>query len=1229
MINSKMNLTTEQQESVNHRGGALLVSAAAGSGKTKVLVERLLSHINDGANIDEFMVITYTRAAAFELRERIHEELLTKLSEAPGNKRLRRQALLCRGAAIDTIHTVCSDILRENSHLVRLPPDFRIADTTESMLIMSETADKVIGELYDNIDANPGFKQLIDTVAGARDDKQLVEFLLDIYNKIRSLPDPGSWLNEQINKQNFEGIKDISDTDYGAYTLSKMKSVANYVKSEVNRLCNEMEYHPDFKVKYSDSVNELESQTDAFLAALESGWDEAGRMSCFVFSRAKSISGYDDLKEIRKKCIAELKKCTEELKICSKEHIKEMESLSPAITALLNLLKSFDSAYSEEKKRRGAADFSDLEHLTLSLLVDETTKEKTTLAHTMSKRYKEIMIDEYQDVNAVQEQIFNAISDNNKNIFMVGDVKQAIYRFRHADPTIFLSKYKSFKTKDEKDSENNNESETNNNDKKLPSSQFGRKIHLSQNFRSRRGILDTVNYIFTNIMSVDFGELEYTKKEHLIHGRSETVSKQGKQGIPYHDDEETADVSVDLLDMSTLEAENEDENPTAIKIEAEYIASKIQQIANGSYYITGENGEHRPAVLSDIVILLRSMKNRAWQYAAALSEKEIPSELPGGEGYFDTIEISAALSLLSVIDNPLQDISMASVLSGPIYKFTSDELAEIRVEAKGMNFYEAVKKSAEHNKCSEETSTKCKEFLIELDNLRAMVYDMSADRFIWHVYNSTGLLGIMSAMKGGEKRRQNLIQLAESAGRFEKTGYKGLFGFLLYIRAVQERDEELPLWSDDKSSSSIASGSVKIMSIHKSKGLEFPIVFLANVNKSFNYMDMNKSAVFHSDLGIGTMFVDKSKRIKYSTLARNAIRSKLRDEMYSEELRVLYVALTRAREKLFITAAIPDAAKLLDKINFLPSDKISSFSLMSMRSILEWLLTGLRNIDQKTAVLQVIDTGSLFSENEIKNVTDHTTEYTISNKADRNLETEPVSYTGKKEFNSIEYEPLKYPYKNAVDLPSKLTVTGLTKLADPESEAAKWVKNESFGHQNTTLPGFLSGKREMTGAERGTLLHNVMQHIDRKKSSRDGEISNELQRMAIAGIISEDDIKVINKKQIADFFSSNIGGRLINAKNVQNEFRFSLLNRADSYFPGSGTDLILIQGVIDCFFEENNELVIIDYKSDKVSEKTIFDKIDLYTPQLDAYAKALERITEKKVKEKLIYFFEVSKALSV
>ena len=1232
MSEKTIQFTPEQKASINYRGGSLLVSAAAGSGKTKVLVERLLSRIDEGDDIDDFLVITYTRAAAFELRERIHEELLNKLADSPGNLRLRRQSMLCKGASIDTIHTFCSEILRENAHLVRLPPDFRITDESESTVIMNDAAESVLNEMYENITEYPGFPLLVDTITEGRDDKSLSDVLLDIFKKLQSTPDPDGWVKSKIEAQKLDGIKDISETDYGLYMLKSLQSTVGFCKKELEGLIEGMNAHAPFADKYSSSLTETLTGVCALYSAFDKGWNDAHHNRNISFPRPMPIRGYDELKDIRTRCIKELKSCISELEISSEEHLHDMKMLSPAITTFLKLIQKFDNYYSEEKRRRGVVDFSDLEHMTLSLLIEKDSKEKTELAHSLSSRYKEIMIDEYQDVNEVQEYIFNALSKNRDNIFMVGDMKQSIYRFRLADPLIFLSKYNRYKEYDFRIN-------------KPVEGYEGSKVHLSHNFRSRAGILSVVNHIFSNIMSSGFGEMEYTGKEWLVPGGDEKIGEKGKRGKPYLDSENNYNkncVELDIIDFYGKKNESEEENLSIIEIEAEHIARKIESLLNKNYEIKDEKEGTRQVSCSDIVILLRSMKGRAWRYATALAQRGIPVEYPGSEGFFETIEVKTALSLLSVIDNPLPDIPLAAVLTGPIYGLTSNELAEIRACNPGLNLYDALIKSAELQIVSSETSVKCKKITSDIKEFRSMAADMPSDRFIWYVYNKTGLPGLAGSLRNGKRRRSNLIFLAESARKFEKSGYKGLFGFLTFIRNLQERGYDLTEGPDTKITGAESKDTVRIMSIHKSKGLEFPIVFLANTSKNYNFQDSRKSVVFHTDLGIGTMLTDKKRRIKYSTLARSAIQDKLNNEMLSEELRVLYVAMTRAKDKLVITAALKDATRTLEKIKALPPGKVAPQLMRSMRSMAEWILAGTREICESKVLINTISADALKrSENkfigtiadvEAPGVKEAEKEAPDINKVISSSDRFDLMPSLLRLPETLSNFNLKYPYESSTVLPSKLTVTGLTNQADTAADSATWTREELRQVKSHTLPPFISKKLKMSAAERGILLHLVMQCIDHNMMSLEPDIADidkQLQLLVLSNIIAEEQRCEVDKQKISRFYCSGIGSRVINAKKLYREFKFSILCPAEDYFSGGGSDEILVQGVIDCFFEDEEEIVLVDFKTDKVTDKNFKEKAKYYTPQLYAYADAIKRITGKHVKERVIYFFAIDTAYSV
>ena len=1218
MSEQKFSLTPEQAEAVTYRGGALLVSAAAGSGKTKTLVGRLLSRVAGGEdNIDEFLVITYTRAAASELREKILDEISIRLADEPENRHLRRQSMLCRGAPIGTIHAFCTDVLRENAHLAGLTPDFRVADESESAIIKSEVLEHVLDKAYETIGTSGVFRELVDVMSAGRDDARLVNIILDAHAKLQSSPNPRAWVSEQALRSSMSGITDVSETIWGAQLMEKARRTTEFWLDEIMRSKECSRSCDELNKSYGTSLDATIASMSSFLNALDSGWDEARRHSRIDFPRPKPLSGYEGFKDIRKRCKAAMDKCSRIFECSSSELIEDMLAVEPAVTALLELILEFDRAYSEEKRRRGTVDFSDLEHMALSLLIDEETGEKTGLARTISLRYREIMVDEYQDVNAVQELIFNAVSRDGGNIFMVGDVKQSIYRFRLADPSIFLEKYRSFASAGD-------------------NPDGGARILLSKNFRSRAGILDAVNFIFGSIMSVEFGEMDYTESESLIPGRT---------------DDECTDpaVELDIIDMSAAargdydngdEDGDEAESPVKAQVEARFIAEQITELA-GKYMISDGRGGSRPAEYSDIVILLRSIRDKAWQYAAALTEYGIPVDLPGSEGFFETPEISYALSLLSVIDNPMQDIPLAAALRGPVYGFSADELAAIRIGARDKtDFYGALVKSAE-------TDEKCAAFLNDLDSLRELSPDMPADRFVWHVYNRTGMLGRFGAMLGGVRRRGNLMLLVECARRFEQSGYKGLFGFLTYMRGLRERGAEPAISAD---AAAPVQNAVRIMSIHKSKGLEFPVVFLADTSKRLNNRDAQKPVVIHPRLGVGATLTDRRRRIEYPTLARLAIQSRLKSEMMAEELRVLYVAMTRAREKLIITAALADAGRELEKLSKYSCANIPAQALEDAKSMAEWILLPALNRPE----------AAFLTDGPVREERRDEWDVRLIEAAEKSqirarpgepgsegpvgaAEGMPGEDGAERDEGCNEYvEVLRkrfsfvYPHACAPDLPSKLTVTEFKGRyfdyeTSEEAEKTELLEPTSArkGRFAFERPDFIAGRTFLTAAERGTALHLAMQYIDFEKATDAEGVRDELRRLVDMGFIAQAQADAVDVHKITGFFGSDIGMRVLGAENVRREFKFSLLYPAGRFYPGGGEDKMLLQGVVDCFFEEHGALVVVDFKTDRVTADTLGERAKIYAPQLAAYADALERITGMRVKSRVIYFFDIGAAVEV
>lgn len=1194
MSGTALDFTPQQKTAISARGSALLVSAGAGSGKTKVLVERLLGYLSnpeDPCDITEFLIITYTRAAANELKARILDELSERLTYDPGNRHLRRQTSLCFEAPISTIHSFCTEIIRENAHLLSISPDFRVADESESGLIKDKVLEELLEERYETIHETPGFSLLVDTMSAGRDDRRLKEIVLDAHIKLQSHEEPLKWIQEQLKLLELDGVTDASETEWGRFLMADARKKAVYWYDVMLCLLEDMSVHLDFSKAYGESITATAESLRRFARALEKSWDEARACAVIDFPRPKSVKGYEELKEIRKKCRDAVKKTASVFECASKDLLEDMAAVYPAVAELLKLVSDFDKAYSLAKKMRGIIDFSDQEHMTAHLLTDRETGAPSELALSVSKRYREIMVDEYQDCSRVQERIFSAISKDGKNIFMVGDVKQSIYRFRLADPSIFLRKYKSFA--DEPDAEGAN----------------GRRVLLSTNFRSGAGILSAVNFVYKNIMSEEFGEMAYTEREFLYPGRADASG-------------DAPAVELDVLDMRRPEPEDEEENTEnteKAEIEADFVAGRIEALVDSGMKIPDGQGGTRPVSYGDIAILLRSVRDKAGVYAQALIKRCIPAGLPGGESFFETLEVSVTLSLLGIIDNPMQDVPLIAVLRSPVYGFTPDELAMIRLADKKTDFYSALLKTAE-------TNVKCAHFLEELNSFREQAPELPSDRLLWHVYNKTGLLGIMGALKGGELRRLNLMKLLELAGRYEANGYKGLFGFMTMIRHLMDSGGE-----PDENNDTTSGDAVKIMSIHKSKGLEFPVVILADTTKRFNNKDVTKPLLIHAQLGVGAKRTDLTRRIEYTTLARMAVSKKLTQEMMAEELRVLYVAMTRAREKLIIVSTFSDAGKELAKLQKDTKAPVPPQVMEGIMSHAGFILTAALLKPEAECLREgpadlTADDGRRWDIRRISACNSGLS-------GQMRIETEPVHVKARIEDVEALREKLQfdYPYAKAAEIPSKLTATELKgRFAD--FEAAQEADIPEFSKKQSAplpRPNFITLKTDLTASERGTALHLAMQYIDYNKCQSIEAVKEELSRLKNKYFISGRQYESVDASKILTFFQSAVGQRVLRSEKLYREFKFSLLVKANEYYDGGGDDEILFQGVIDCCFVEEGALHIIDFKTDYVTPETIEEKKRLYKGQLAAYGRAMERLTGLPVGSRILYFFMTGTAAEI
>ena len=845
-------------------------------------------------DIDRILVVTFTNAAASEMRERILDAIYKKIEDNPNDVHLQKQITLLNKASICTIHSFCLDIIRNYFYEIDISSNFQVGDSTEMELLKQETIDELFDKKY--IDKDKKFLKLIDIYASYRGDEKLKDLVLKIYNQTRSNPFPEKWLDEKIKMFNLRDKldRDFSETIWGKLILKELEEEIkeNILKLDkiYKKLSKEQELY-----KYADCIlNDKEQleKIENFFKIEENKWDNVYdalqnlQFMKWPIDRKVSNSYKDEAKEQRDKIKKSIVSIAQKMMLYkSNEANTTIYEYYEMLNSLKELIVEFDNEFTNRKKEINKIDFNDIEHFALKILIDSNNKEEilpSKVAKELQNKFEEIAIDEYQDSNLVQEYILNSVSKQN-NIFMVGDIKQSIYRFREARQELFIEKYKTY-----------NEVS----DEKINS---GRKIKLFKNFRSRQEILDLTNWVFESIMSDNLGDIEYTKEEYLNLGASYEKNQNVEPELHILDfsKEETDDIwkendeeeSNDIQEMQKLQKD---------AIEAKLIADEIEELFKQNFIVQEKNGNKRKIEYKDIVILLRSTKNVAPIYEKELLSRNMPVFCDTTSEYLDTVEIQTILALLKIIDNPMQDIPLVNVMRSPIGNFTDNELIEIRLNDIQSYFYESILKARVSAK--EELRNKIEIFLNLLENWRELEKEMPLNELIWKIYNDTNYYNYVGLLTNGSLRQANLKMLFEKAKQYESASFKGLYNFIHFI-------DRLRIKNNDMSAAKIVGENdnvIRIMSIHKSKGLEFPVVFLSNVSKKFNKQDLNDTCIIHQDLGFGPKNIDTDYKIEYPTLSREAIKLKLEQEMISEEMRILYVALTRAKEKLIITATVND-----------------------------------------------------------------------------------------------------------------------------------------------------------------------------------------------------------------------------------------------------------------------------------------------------------------------------------
>jgi ATP-dependent helicase/nuclease subunit A len=1155
--------TAAQQAAIQTRGSAVLVSAGAGSGKTRVLTERLMARLTDpeaSVDLDRFLIITFTRAAAGELRGRITEALAEALARDPENRRLRRQSALVRRAQIGTIHSFCAAFLRQYSHLAGIGPDFAILDDQRARSMKESALERVLDAGYEQPEKHPGFLALADTVGAGRDDRRLGALVLELHEKMQCHARPERWAEEQIRAMEAPAA-DAGETVWGRELLRGAAETAAYWAEEFQRMLALIQSEPAIAKAWLEGFADTADALRELCRCLEQGWESA--RACFPIpfkmgtlhkSPDKALS--EDLKARREACKTDMKKLEQSFALSSEKLLEDRAFTAPAMKALLALVQDFDRVFSAAKRRANLLDYADLEHFTARLLLDGEGR-PTELALQARDRWEEILVDEYQDVSRVQDDIFRALSRDGANLFLVGDVKQSIYRFRLADPGIFTEKYLRYP------------------DDALSPSGEPRRILLRENFRSRREILDAANAVFSRCMSQALGDVDYDDAAALRFGAE---AYRGSVPVPE-------------LTLLRLTPDGEEEAPDKVAQEAALVAGKIRGLmAQGLLVQDGD--AFRPLDYGDIAILLRSANNVSPVYRRELQRLGVPVGFGQGGGFFRAAEVSAVLSLLSILDNPHQDIPLIAVLRSPALGFDADTLSAIRAADRKADFFTALQTWSAGD-------ARGRDFLALLDRLRRMAPDLRAAELVEQILEELDLLAVCSAMRDGEQRRARLLELVELSERFEASGYRGLHRFVLWLRRMAEKGQEPSLGEESRS-------AVHLLSIHKSKGLEFPVVFLCDLARSFNKQDASATVLVHPELGLGPKVTDLDRRVEYPGLQRRAVAQRLERETLSEELRLLYVAMTRARERLFLTASCKEPEDLLEKAGLLAGTPMAPTLLARARNPLLWLLGAALADGERHLRLEIADAAPAESDDAASSAS--APDPAVAAELERRLS-------------------FVYPYREAESLPSKVTATELKAHAEPDPDA---LSLSPKSRRSFRLPDFSREEKPLSGTEKGTATHLVLQSIDFARTGSLQAVRDEIERLRAARLLSDRESAAVDAQAIVTLFASPLGQRMLTASGLQREFRFSLLCDASEFFPVSPGERVLLQGVADAFWEEDGALVILDYKTDRVKSRAeAEERAKVYASQLRAYATALTRICRKRVRECLLYFLNAGETVAV
>lgn len=1176
--------TTDQQHAIECCKGSVLVSAAAGSGKTTVLVERVIRRLTDEDNpcsAEDLLIVTFTRAATAQMREKIGAAILKRLSEDPTDRHLRRQYMLLPFAKICTIDSFCNDLVRENFHALGISLDYSLLDNETAVIMKNDVCEAMLERAYEE-DSDGSFSGLSDMMSSGSSDEDFAKLIIKMYDISTAYPFPDLWLDSLIEEYS---QPDINKSCWGVIIKKYVCDMLDYCVSSSNDMMAAMESDSIVADAYGAAVQSDINMYAELREKVNRDWDEA--LEAFNTVKYMGLGrvpkGYESetkntVMTARKKLKDLLKKVPNIMCVSSGEHSEDVRLMRGPVTKLIELVKQFGREYSAEKDKMNSADFSDILHRALNLLAVSDGRGgyiKTDLARELSSHYVEILVDEYQDINEAQDMIFKAISADENNLFTVGDVKQSIYRFRQAMPEIFLRRRSTTHS--------------------FESGKYPLGITLGSNFRSRVGVTSCVNYIFRQLMSTEAGELEYDDSEAL-------------NAAAKYPERDTPDCELHVVTDKGNRADT-------LEAQARYVARYIDRTVREGKTLVTKGGALHPASYGDFCILLRTAKNVSSVYANALSERGIPVFSPETGGFFEAAEISFILSLLRVLDNPVQDIPLAAVMLSPLFGFSAGELADIRASAKERleagetePLYRSVTASAD------EGDEKAAAFLKKIESLRRLSLTLSAGELVRRVCEETGFDAIVGAMPDGERRRLNVGLLCDYAEKYEAAGNLGLSGFIRFIDKVARTSGDLATAARPSENADI----VRIMTVHQSKGLEFPICILADMQHAFNERDNTESVLISSSAGLGMKRRTEDGISVYDTASRRAAVITSERMGRSEEMRVLYVALTRAKENLVMVTSVPNPEKGLAKVAVECGigERANPFAVLRMNNFSDLVLTALMRhpAADELRKLSGVDVPIFLPEKDrfkLKVVVSDSESFMTESANEQKIAAKPVF------FDEV-CERLDYS-----DPRSVLSSVPAKRAASDGSE--RGINREYFA---SSRPAFMSSGG-LTPAQRGTATHKFMQFSNYAAARAD--IESELARLVDGGFLSEDEGKAVNVSAAKRFFMSSLAERIFASDNVMREKKFAALFPAKFFYPEltgeAAEEKIVVQGIADCVFVEDGKLVIVDYKTDTgVDAEALLDR---YSAQLGIYREALSQALGMPVKETLLYSFFMNSTVKV